>query len=418
MSNEILLLVILLFLSGFFSAAETAFTSITVFQIEDLKKRRPRKGLRIAKLRNRSDIFLTTILIGNNLVNIAASAIATEMTIETFGNTAIGISTGILTLIVLIFGEVTPKRLAISHNEAICLSTVEIVVVLSWVFRPFIYLIGAASLFLTRLTGPAKGQKITLDGVLHLVDMAEDSGVLENDKTRMMKSILRFSEVKIRAIMTHRIRVFSLEADETVGEVMDRIQKEGYSRIPVYDDDPENIVGVVLSKDIWRNHFDGNLSLPLRKLMIPPVFASQNMSVYKLLSILKREKLNQVIVLDEYGGLAGIVTYEDVIEEILGEIYDEDEEKGNEKITPLPDGTFQILGDTPLYMVNDVLDVNIPSGRGAQTLGGYLADLAGNIPHTDEKISTPEGDFIVEQISRKRIVSVRYIPQSSPPEEP
>jgi len=410
MYTEIIVLRSLLLLSGFFSSAETAFTSITFFQIKDLKKRKPKKGLRIERLSARSDIFLTTILIGNNLVNIAASAIATEITIRAFGSALIGVSTGILTLVVLIFGEVTPKRLAMGHNEAICIRTVEIIVFLSWVLRPLIYLIGAISFFLTRLFGPAPGQKLTLDGVLHVVDLAEDTGVLENDKTRMMKSIIRFSDVTVQTIMTHRMKVFSLEADETVGAVLDRVQEEGYSRIPVYDDNPENIVGVVLAKDIWKNHFQGRPGTPLRRLMIAPVFVSGNMSVYRLLSILKKEKLNQVIVLDEYGGLAGIVTYEDLIEEILGEIYDEDEEKGREKITPNPDGSFQILGDAPLYLVNDVLDTRFPIRKGSQTLGGFLLERAGNIPHKDEVVPTEEGNFIVEHIVRERIISVRFVP--------
>jgi CBS domain containing-hemolysin-like protein len=411
MQTEIIVLVILIILSGVFSASETAFTSITIFQIESLKKRKPRRGRLIEKLRNRSDIFLITILIGNNIVNIAASAIATELTLRAYGSAALGISTGIVTFLILIFGEVTPKRLAMSHNEFICLHTVDTVRLLSWIFRPVIYLIGAISLFLTRLTGPVPGQKITLDGVLHLVDLAEDSGVLEYDKTRMMKSILRSSQVKVQTVMTHRIKVFSLDADATVAEVIDPTQKAGFSRIPVYDGNPENMVGVVFSKDIVGTYYSGNSTATVRSLMMPPVFASQNMSVYKILSVLKKEKLNLVIVLDEYGGLAGIITYEDVIEEILGEIYDEDEEKESEKIIPQPDGSYRILGDTPLYVINDVLDAEIPIRRGAQTLGGYLAELTGTIPSKNDVLSTETGDFVIEVISKKRIISVRYVPK-------
>jgi CBS domain containing-hemolysin-like protein len=410
MIQSILILTLLVLLSGFFSASETAFTSLSVFQIQALKKRRPEKGKLIERLRNRSDIFLTTILIGNNIVNIAASAIMTELTIRSFGSTAVGISAGILTLVILIVGEVTPKRLAINHNIAFCAATVEIILFLSYVLRPFIYLIGAVSFFLSRLTGPVKGQKLTLEGILHIVDLAEDSGVLENDKTRMMKSILRFSDVTVGAIMTHRTEVFSLRSDEKIGEVLERVRAERYSRIPVYEDHPENIVGVVLGKEIWGAYFDGQMDTPLREIMIPPVFFSQNMSVYRLISVLKKEKLNLVIVLDEYGGLAGIVTYEDVIEEIIGEIYDEDEEKLSEKITALPDGGYRILGDTPLYVINDVLDLEIPLTRGTRTLAGYLAEITGTLPQKDEVFETEMGDFVIERILRKRIVSVRFVP--------
>lgn len=410
MHNQVVILVVLLFFSGFFSVAETAFTSLSFLQIQDIKKRRPVKGRRIEKMRTRSEIFLTTVLIANNLINIAASAIVTEMTIRLFGNPAIGISTGILTLVILIFGEVTPKRLAIGHNEAFCLFSVEIIIFLSWVFRPLIYFIGAISFALSRLFGPVPGQKVTLDGVLHIVDMAQDSGILEDDKGLMMKSIIRFSEVKVQAIMTHRMKVFSLERDETVKNVLEKVLREGYSRIPVYDGDPENVVGVVLAKDIWRAYYEGGGETSLRKIMITPVFVSQQVSVYKLLAILKKEKLNLVVVMDEYGGLAGIVTYEDLIEEILGEIYDEDEEKEHEKITALGDGSFKILGDTPLYLVNDYLDTDFPIKKGSQTLGGFLLDLADNIPHKGEIIPAAEGRFIVEEIVRERIMAVRFIP--------
>ncbi len=408
--TRVALLLFLLLLSAFFSAAETAFTSISFLQIQDLKKRRPRKGRRIEKLRARSDIFLTTILIGNNLVNITASAVATEMTIHAFGSSLIGVSTGVVTLVVLIFGEVTPKRLAMGHNETICVHTVEIIFVLSWVLQPVIFLIGAVSFFLTRLFGPARGQRLTLDGVLHVVDLAEDTGVLENDKTRMMRSILRFSEVTVNTIMTHRMDVFSLSAGETVEAAIGRVHREGYSRIPVYEGDPENIVGVVLGMDIWKAHHQGRGDTPLRRLMIPPVFVPQNLSVYRLLSILKKEKLNLVVVLDEYGGLAGIVTYEDLIEEILGEIYDEDEEKDGEKIRPNPDGSYQIQGDTPLYRINDLLDTRFPIRKGRQTLSGFLLERAGNIPRKDEEVATGEGVFIIETVHRERIVSVRFVP--------
>jgi CBS domain containing-hemolysin-like protein len=406
-----ILLVILIILSGFFSGVETAFTSLSFLQIQEIKKKYPKKGGRIEKAREHSENIITTILIANNLVNIGASVIVTALTLRMFSDASLGISTGAITLVILIFGEVTPKRLAISHNEAVCVFGVDVIIALSWALRPVVYFIGAISLVLTRLFGPAPGQKITLSGVFHLVDLAQDSGVLEDDTTQMMKSIMHFGEVKVQAIMTHRTQIFSLPADETAGSACERILKEGYSRIPVYEDNPENIVGVALAKDIWKACYEKNPSAPLKSLTLPPVFVSPQMSVYKLLSTLKENKVNLVVVLDEYGGLAGIVTYEDLIEEIIGEVYDEDEEKTMEKITAQADGSYKILGNTPLYLINDSLGTNFLIKKSSQTLGGFLLDLEGNIPLAGEWIATDEGVFIVEKIVRGRIVMAQYFPE-------
>jgi CBS domain containing-hemolysin-like protein len=412
------LLTVLIILSAFFSGVETAFTSLTFLQIQDIKKKHPQKGKRIEKVRTHSENVITTILIANNLVNIGASVAVTTLTLRMFSDAYLGVSTGIITLIILIFGEVTPKRLAIGHNEAICVFGVDIIIVLSWILRPVVYFIGAISLFLTRMFGPAPGQKITLAGVIHLVNLAQNSGVLEDDTTQMMKSIIHFDEVKIQAIMTHRIQVFSLSADETAGAVRDRILAESYSRIPVYEENPENIIGVVLAKDIWKACYGGKSSVSLKSLMLPPVFVSPQMSVYKLLATLRENKINLVVVLDEYGGLAGIVTYEDLIEEIIGEVYDEDEEKTTEKITPLSNGTYKILGNTPLYLINDSLGTDFPIKKSSQTLGGFLLDLEGNIPAAGERMSTDEGIFVIEKIVRGRIITTQYFPEKKQETQP
>jgi CBS domain containing-hemolysin-like protein len=424
MVSHVLVLAVLIVLSAFFSAAETAFTSLSVLQLQELKKSRPRRAARIAMARGHSENFLTTVLIANNLVNIAASALVTQLTLHAWGDAFLGVSTGLITLVVLIFGEVTPKRLAISHNAVMCVYSVDVILALSWLLRPLVYFIGAISLVLTRFFGAAPGQKITLEGVIHLVDLAQEGGVLEDDKSQMMKTIIRFNDVKAQAIMTHRMRVFSLSSEETVGGVLERLLEEGYSRIPVYSENPENIVGIVVVKDVWRAYHEnengnagsgdaGGAATQLKKIMFPPVFVSQQTSIYKLLSTLRQSPANMVVVLDEYGGLAGIVTYEDLIEEIIGEIYDEDEEEDREKITSLADGSSRILGDTPLYLVNDSLGTSFPIRKSSQTLGGFLLDLAGNIPQAGERITTEEGAFVVEKIIRGRIVVTHYLPPLS-----
>ncbi len=415
MGSEWMLILLLLFLSGFFSASETAFTSLSLLQIQRLKREHPKIGLLLERLKAHPDTYLTTILIGNNLVNIATSALVTEYTLNTFGDRLLGISTGIVTLVVLIFGEVAPKRLAIAHNEGICVGTVRVIHGLSFFLKPLIYFIGAASFLIARLTGPAKGQALTLEGLFHVVDLAKDTGILDTEKTRMMKSILRFSEIPVRAIMTHRTEVFSLPAEMTLSEALPRILKEGYSRIPLYRNEPEHIVGILLTKEGVAQYLEGKKDVPLSFLMRPTVFVSVHTNLYKLLSLLREKDTNLAIVLDEYGGLAGVVSYEDVLEEIVGEMYDEDEVRKEDPIQKLSDGSYRILGNTLLYTLNDTFNLEFPSSRETQTVAGLVTELAGNIPQEGERISTPWGEFLVESIRRKRVRSVLFYPKRAEP---
>ncbi|HUX12043.1 MAG TPA: hemolysin family protein [Spirochaetia bacterium] len=409
MTLSYLSLAVLVLLSSFFSATETAFTSLSVVQIQDMKKKYGVRGELIERLTQRSDRLLTTILIGNNLVNIAASALASAITIEHFGNEYLGIMTGILTLVILVFGEVTPKQLAIANNEFVTLHTARTISVLTYALLPISWALGGISRIVMRLTGGRKNPRITLESFLHLISHAENIGVLESYRTRILRNVFRFSAVTVQAVMTHRTNVFSLEQDRMVQESLPEITRRGFSRIPIYDEDPEKIVGVVLVKDIMRAMNDGKLDVALKKIMVPPIFVPESRRINRMLAQFKREKLNMAVVLDEYGGLSGVVTVEDVIEEILGDLYDEHEVRESEKVTRAEDGSFIVRGNTPIYVLNDLLHLELPYSRNVQTIGGYLTDLAGRIPSQFEVIDTPAGKFVVEAISRKQILSIRYL---------
>jgi CBS domain containing-hemolysin-like protein len=406
---EILILVGLVLLSAFFSGSETAYTSISILQVRRLQSERGARGRMIANLIGRSDILLGTVLIGTNLANVAAAAFATEMTIKLVGINAVGYVTGILTIFILVFGEITPKRLAILYNETVCLHTVRMITALSYLFRPLIWVLGAVSTLLTRRSGSQRRTSLTLEGLLHMINLAESIGIVANQETRMVKSIFRFNEVTVQAIMTHRTEVFSLEMKRRISEVIRKISAEGYSRIPVYDGHPEKIEGIVHLKDILSELANGRTETKLKEIMIRPLFLSTNRKMNEIFRHFKREKLNMAVVMDEYGGLAGIVTLEDIIEEILGELHDENEEMDWEKITALGDGSFRIMGDTPIHQVNDYLGIPLKHGRYAQTLGGYLAEILDRFPAEHERISVERAVFTIERIAKNRIVSVRCV---------
>jgi CBS domain containing-hemolysin-like protein len=408
---QIIALIVLIVLSGVFSSTETAFTSLSVVQIEEIEKKRGSRGRLVKKLTDRPDILLTTILIGNNLVNIGASALATQITIHVFGNQAVGIMTGILTLIILIFAEVTPKRLAIVFNEKFAVTAARFITFLSWVFRPFIFFIGLISNSIARLFRAKKKVKVTLEGILHMINLGEYLGVVKRYETRMVRSVFRFNDITVQAIMTHRTEVFSLEMNETLGKTVGLIIQKGYSRIPVYNVEPEKVAGIVLLRDIMKYLAEKQFDVPLKEIMIEPIFVPQTKMVNEMFAQFKREKLNMAIVLDEYGGLGGVVTLEDVIEEILGDVYDEHEWRQDEKIKSLGSNQYLISADISLHQLYEGLNIELQSEKYAKTLGGYLINFIDYIPEEGEEIEIKSGKFIIEKIIKNRIITVRYIPK-------
>jgi putative hemolysin len=408
MTISFVLLGALLALSAFFSGTETAFTSLTPAQVHDLKRRHPRRGRVVDALMARPARLLTTVLIGNNLVNVGAAAVATVLTIELFGTGYEWLTTAVLTMALLIFGEVTPKQLAIIHNESWVLYTCRLITVLAVVFAPVIWFVTRMSNAIARLAGAKQRVEMTSRGLLSVVDHAETVGAIRADQGKMVRGVLRFREVTVSAVMTHRTRVYSLDKNLHLNEAISPIIESGFSRIPVYEDDPERIVGIVLVRDAMKEYSTGDESATLRQIMMEPIYVPENRRIDQMLSHFRRSKLNMAVVLDEYGGLAGIVTVEDIVEEILGEIYDENEQKEREKITREGGNTFLIIADVPLYVLNEALDIELPTSRNVQSLGGYIADLAGHIPAPGETFDTRSGRFEVVTTSRRHVVSVRF----------
>jgi putative hemolysin len=402
---EIILIIILLFLSGVFSATETAYTSLSVVQIQELAPDYDKKGKMVKFLSKRPDILLSTILIVNNLVNIAASSIVANVTIQTYGSQGLAISTGLLTLVVLIFAEVTPKQIAIVHNEKIALFMAYPVRWVSWILLPVIKFIGFISSLITHLVGGEK-KKLSLEGILYMVSIAEGQGVVETYETRMIKNVFRFNDTLVQAIMTHRTEVFSLNKNTSIGDALVKISEKGYSRIPVYNNDPEEINGIVLVKNLMANYHAGKSNLKLKDIMLKPLYISGTRKVNELFYTLKNQKLNIAIVKDEYGGLAGIVTMEDITEELFGELYDEHEKHERDKISALRDGSYRVMGETTIHQIEDRLGLELSTGKYAQTLAGYLVEYLGNIPVKNQRIETPFGVFQIESIKRNRINSV------------
>lgn len=406
---ELASIIFLLFLSAFFSSAETAFTSLSSVQIEALAEKRGRRGKLIKKLLKNPERFLTSVLAGNNLVNISISVISTQLTLKLFGNTFIGIMTGVLTLTILIFGEVVPKNIALAHNETIAVLTAPFINFFIIVFLPFVFFITLISGFTTRIFSKKQKDPITTDAILRLVKYADAKGILKEYENEMVHAVFRLDQQNISSIMTHRTDVFSLEKNSIIKDVIGLINAKGFSRIPLFDKNPENIVGIVLVKDLVKRVSAQRADaafIKLSDIMIPPFFISVNKKIREALFIMQKEKRNMAIALDEYSGLAGIVTMEDIVEEIVGELYDERDALETEKITPISENSYLAQGNALISAVNDTLGINLPIGRFSQTIGGYVIDELGRIPKKKEKLSFENVVLTVNSVSATKINSI------------
>jgi len=339
------------------------------------------------------------------------SVISTRLTIDLLGNAFIGYMTGLLTLAILIFGEVIPKNLALAHNEAIAVFSAPIINAFIIVFSPFVYFITLISSFITRYLSPKSRDPLNMDAILRLVRYAEAKGVLEDYERDMVHAVFRLDQQNISSIMTHRTEVFSLDKNSRIVDVIDLINSKNFSRIPVYEDNPENIKGIVLVKDIVKNIGcrEDKKYIKLEDIMLPPFFVSDNKKIRDALFMMQKEKRNMAIILDEYSGLSGIVTVEDIIEEIVGELYDEDDSPEHEKITITGENTYIVTGSSLISTVNDSLGINLPIGRFSQTIGGFIIDELGRIPKRKDKISVKGAEIIVDSVSMTKINNVKII---------
>ena len=410
MSSYIIPIIILILLSGIFSGTETAFTSLTFIQVKELEDSKRKAAKLAASLAKRSDVLLTTILIGNNLVNIAASALVTTMTIQRFGNRAVGYATGILTLVILIFAEITPKQIAIVHNKSISIAMAYPVRFLMFALYPFVFIIKGISSSITSLFVKEKRKHISLEGILHVVDVAQDQGVVEDYESNLVQRVFRFDDIDVHTVMTHRTAVFSINGSTSVKEALPLVVQSGFSRIPIYEGTPEHIVGVLLTRDLLDQVINDHLELTVDQITIDPIFVPETRKIHDMFSIFKHQKQHMAIVMDEYGGLAGVVTLEDVIEELFGELYDEHETGTLERIVPVGDDSYRIMGETPIQQVEDYFDLDMKHSRHVGTVSGYIIEQTGSIPAEGQIMDTEWGIFKVDSMQGNRIISLVFMP--------
>lgn len=405
MTFEIILLLIGLFLSGFFSASETALFTISKVKALHVAKDGSGSGRLILRMKEDSHRLLTTILIGNNLVNIGASSIATSLAISQFESNAVGIATGIMTLLILVFGEIFPKSFANHNNIFIARIVIYPLFWLSKVFFPLIYILNVIPM-LHGKTDPRHGA-VTEDELMTMVEVVEEEGEINEAEKQFITKIFEFDDTSCSEIMTPRADMFVIDISETVD--ISKILKTGFSRIPVIEDSIDNVIGILHVKDLFSSFqkaCTSNLETPLdiKQILKKPYFIPESKKLDSLLQDFKRNKNHLAVVVDEHGGVAGIVSLEDVLEEIVGEIIDE-----TDRMTPdiirLKDNKWLITGRINIYDLNEEIDIGIPESNTYDTFSGFFLEQIGRIPQSGESIIIDKWTATVKDMDGNRIQS-------------
>ncbi len=401
---QLIVIIVLLLLSAFFSSAETALTTSNKIRLRSMAEEGNKRAKKVLEITDDSGRMLSAILIGNNIVNLSSASLATTLATKIFGSAGAGIATGILTVLVLIFGEISPKTFATIHADKISLAYAGVISGLMKLLTPIIIIINKLALgFLILLRVDASGAQNTMteDELRTIVDVSHEEGVIETEEREMINNVFDFGDAQAKEIMVPRIDMTFADINSSYYELLEIFREDKYTRLPVYEDSTDNVVGIINMKDLLlyedKEHFS------IRNIMRKPYYTYEHKNTAELLLEMRKSSINIAIVLDEYGATAGLITLEDLLEEIVGEIrdeYDMDEEDPIQKINDLE---YIVQGSLNLNTLHDMLDLELVS-EDYDSIGGYLIGLLDHLPKVGESITTPEGIFFrVEDMEKNRI---------------
>lgn len=399
-------ILILIILSAFFSSVETAFSTVNTIRLKHDAQNGSKKAQDALYITENYDKALTTVLIGNNIVNISCSSIATVLCINLFGDMGAAISTGAVTLLVLTFGEIMPKCIAKERADSYCLFTARALRILMTVFTPIVFIfIKMKSAALKRMHKNEKTPSVTEDELKYIIESIEEEGVLEQQERELVQSALDFDEKTVQEVLTPRVDITAIEVNDDVRDIAKLILSERYSRIPVYKDTLDNIIGILHTRDFLEAIVNGETP-NIQKLIQPAYFIYKTKKLSKVLTDFKHKKPNIAIVSDEYGGTVGIVTMEDLLEEIVGEIWDEDEEIEH-MYKELPDGSYEISGDMD---IDEMLELFALDPKTIQSesvsVGGWVLEMLGSIPNEGDSFQFDPLFITVTEVSEQRITKL------------
>ena len=413
-TGQLIAIIILLCLSAFFSSSETALTTVNQIRMRTLADNGDKRAARVLHVTGNPGKMLSAILIGNNIVNLSASSISTSLAIHLFGNTGAGIATGILTFLILIFGEVTPKTMA---TDSMSLTAAAPIGFLMKILTPVIFIINKLSLglmFLLHVNIKDAQKKMTEEELRTIVDVSQENGVIEHEERDMIHNLFDFGDAEAKEIMVPRIDMTFVQADATYQEVLDIFRQDMFTRLPVYEDSTDNVIGIINMKDFLLQNDTPEFSV--RNLLREPYFTYEHKNTADLFLEMRKSSISLAIVLDEYGVTAGLITLEDLLEEIVGEIRDEYDADEEDDITRISDREFYVLGSANLNDVSEALSLHFTSDD-YDTIGGYCLGLLDHLPEKNEIILTDNNILLrIDRMEKNRIERI-YIRLPEPLEE-
>ena len=425
MISQLIVLTILILINAYFAASEIAFISLNDAKIEKQAKEGNKKAKQIEKMLKTPSKFLATIQIGITLAGFLSSAFASEtfadkiapylynmipaISLGVWKSISIIFITIILSFFTLVFGELVPKRLAMKHYEKISFATIGVIRTISIITAPFVKLLTSVTNGISKIFGVGENEEetVTEEEIKMMVDQGEESGTIKEDEKELINNVFEFNDITVSEIMRHRKDIFAVDINISTDELLEELSKEEYrySRIPVYDETIDEIKGVLYVKDVLKNI--NKKTFKVKNVIKDAYFISQNRLINEVFKELQKNKKQLAIILDEYGGTAGIVTMEDILEELVGDIYDEydKEESEYEKID---ENTYILSGSMPIFDVNKLLEADIPEGE-FDTISGFLQDKLGRIPEDKEKpiIETEKVTYKIEKSEDKRIIKIK-----------
>ena len=409
----IVILIVLVILSAYFSATETAFTSLNRIRLKskaDVGNRRAALALRLV---DQYDNLLSTILVGNNIVNLSASSLATVFFTEglRLQNGAV-ISTAVITIVVLIFGEVSPKSLAKEYPESFAMFSAPIMRILMVILTPVNFLFSLLKKLLSMVFHKEGDSGITEEELVTMVDQAEIEGGLDQHESKLIRSAIEFNDMEVDEILTPRVDIVAVEDTDSMDDIAQAFAESGYSRLPVYHEDIDDIIGVIHEKDFHAARYRGQTDV--KAITGPMLYTTGNTKISELLRILQREKAHMVIVVDEYGGTEGLVTLEDIVEELVGEIWDEHDEV-IEEFKKQEDGSYLISCSADLTDLFDLF--SIKGECDANTISGWVMEQIGRIPEEGDHFTSDGLDVTVTKVDHRRVLEIRVEVLPQPEDE-
>ena len=398
---ELVALAVLIGLSGFFSGLEVALVGVRKSKVIQLFNEKEKGSKALHKLKTNPSWMMSSVNLGNNLVNVGSSALATSVAIRLFGNDGLGIAVGVMTFLILVFGEITPKTYCNANATKIALRYAPVLLGFSYVFYPVVKFFEVITRGVVRLTGSSYAPPpITEEEIKGVIDQGLAEKALEKEEMELVHGALKFDDTVIRSVMTPRTKMFSLNSKMLLFEALPQINQKGFSRIPIYGENGDDIVGFIHVRDVLKELEKDNKMSSLEQIARKPVFASQEKMVSSLLQEMKGRKTHMAIVVDEHGGVEGLVTLEDLLEEIVGEIEDETDLTRKIGYERIDHDTIITNGDMDIDVINEIFKTKIPDGDDYASLNGLLHEKLQDIPQEGDKVEIDDLRIIVEKVSK------------------